>query len=155
MGAKSKPRNFHMQPNWVLYIEGVERVRFATVSVPDETVTDNVIRQSAETHPNRAPGEYQPVDVEVEGPSFTDPTVKDLWNRTIDVINGGGEIGEDLYFNADLIQLDRDKTTEMTKYRLHRCYVGGRKFGSFSTDDGPRMIGFILRPRYVEEIPVT
>jgi len=156
MGAHSEPRNFHMQPKWVLEIDGIERVRFSRVTLPDETVTDNVIRQSAETHPNRAPGEYQPVDVEVEGPSYTDPTVRDLWNKTINMIEGGGEIGEDLYFDADLIQLDRDNTTQLVKYRLHRCYCGGRKFGDFDAEaDGARKIGFILRPRKIEEKPVT
>lgn len=156
MGKFSEPRNFHKADNWVLRQDGIDRVRFSNVTMPDETVDDVVVRQSAETYPNRIPGMYQPGDVEVEGPSFTDPTVKDLWNKTINVIQGGGEIGEDLYFNCDLVQLDRDKATEMTKYRLHRCYCGGRKFGSFDAEGGGvRKVGFILRPRYIEEIPVT
>jgi hypothetical protein len=156
VGAHSEPRNFHKSTKWVLRIDGVDRVRFASVTVPDETVTDVVVRQSAETHPNRVPGEYQPVDVEVVAPSFTDRTVMDMWNKTINVVQGGGEIGEDLYFDGDLVQLDRDNTTEMTKYRLHRCYCGGRKFGTFdASTDEVRQIGFILRPRSIEEMPVT
>lgn len=156
MGANSEPKNFHKQSKWVLRITGVDRVRFSNVTVPDETVTDIVVRQSAETYPQRIAGDYQPVDVEVEGPSFTDRTVMDLWNKTIDVVQGGGEIGDELYFDGDLVQLDRDNTTEMTKYRLHRCYCGGRKFGSFDAEgDGARKVGFILRPRKIEEIPVT
>ncbi|MCP4568959.1 MAG: hypothetical protein GY841_15395 [FCB group bacterium] len=151
------PKNFMMQPKWVLYIDGMERIRFSRVTVPDETVSDNVIRQGAQTHPDRAPGEYQPVDVEVEGPAyFSDPTFRTMWNRTIDVINGGGAIGEDLYFDCDLVQLDRDNETEMEKYRLHRCYCGGRKFGDFDAEaDGARKKGLILRPKKIEEKPVA
>jgi hypothetical protein len=150
------PRNFYMQPKWVLYIDGIERVRFSKVTIPDETVTDNVIRQSAQTHPDRAPGEYQPVDVDVEGPAyFSDPTFRTLWNKTIDVVNGGGQIGENLYFDCDLVQLDRDNETELEKYRLHRCYCGGRKFGDFDAEsDGARKKGAMLRPKKVEEIAI-
>jgi len=151
-----QPKNFFMQPKWVLYIDNIERVRFSKVTMPDETVSDNVIRQSAQTYPDRAPGEYQPGDVEVEGPAFKDPTVRTLWNRTIDVVNGGGAIGEELYFDADLVQLDRDNETELEKYRLHRCYCGGRGFGDFDAGaDGARKKKFILRPKKIEEIAIS
>lgn len=152
-----QPKNFYMQPKWVLQIDGIERVRFSRVTIPDETVTDNVIRQSAQTFPDRAPGEYQPVDVEVEGPAFfKDPTFRTLWNKTLDVINGGGSIGEELYFDCDLIQLDRDNETQLEKYRLHRCYCGGRKFGDFDAEsDGARKKGAILRPKWIEELEVA
>jgi len=151
------PRNFFMQPKWVLRIDGIDRVRFSRVTIPDETVTDNVVRQSAQTYPDRVPGEYQPGDVEVEGPGyFQDPSFRKLWRKTIDVINGGGAIGEDLYFDCDLVQMDRDNETELEKYRLHRCYCGGRKFGDFDAEsDGARKKGMILRPKRIEEIPTA
>ncbi len=152
-----QPRNFMLQPKWVLYIDGIERIRFSRVTIPDENVSDNVIRQGAQTHPDRVPGEYQPVDVEVEGPAYVaDPTFRLLWNKTIDAINGGGEIGEALYFDADLVQLDRNNFTELEKVRLHHCYCAGRKFGDFDAEaDGARKQGLLLRPKKIEVIPVA
>jgi hypothetical protein len=153
MGA---PRNFDLTANWVLEMDGIERSRFSKVTIPEEAVTDIVIKQSAETFPNRMPGEYTPVDVAVEGPTWSDDTVQKLWERTINIINGGGPVGEDLYFDADLIQLDRDKVTPKKKFRLHHCYCGGRGYGDFDAEtDAPRKESFILRPKRIEPIQLT
>jgi len=149
-----KPRNFHMQQNFLLLIGGVERARFSSVDGLDQQVPDVVIRQGAETFPNRQPGEYQPVDVTVEGPAFTDTSIEDMFYKTIDLINGGGAIGEDLYFTATLQQVDRDKSTVLKKWKLERCYCGGYNAGTFDAEgDAVRKESFILRPRRV--IPQT
>lgn len=149
------PRNFFLQANWKLEIDGIERARFGKVTGLGETVTDVVIRQSAQTWPDRAPGLYQPVEITVEAPAYLDPSIRDLWTKTIDIINGGGNIGEELYFSADLVQLDRDKSTELERYRLHRCYCGGRTYGDrdAEADDFVRD-GFMLRPKRIEQIAV-
>ena len=154
--VEAKPRNFHMESKWLLRIDGIERVRFSRVSIPDEMVTDIISKKSGELYPNRAPGEYQPIDIEVIAASFADTTVNDLWNRTIEIIKRGDKISDDLYFDAVLVQLDRDGKTETTQYILHKCYVGGRKFGDFDAEsDGARKVGFVLRPNHIEEIPIT
>jgi phage tail-like protein len=149
-----KPRNFHLTENFILEVDGIERVRFSSVTGLDQQFNDVVIRQGAETTPNRQPGEYQPVDITVEGPAYTDTAFEDLFNKTVDIVNGGGSVGEDLYFDADLKQMDRDKSTVLKKWRLERCYCASYNPGDFDAEaEAPRKESMILRPKKV--VPIT
>jgi hypothetical protein len=153
-----QPRKFAMEANWLLRVDGIDRVRFSQVTIPDETYTDTVIRQSAENFPNRAPGNYQPVDVEVMAPDYLDTSFETLWTRTAAVVASGGPaaVGEELYFDADLVMVDRDMVTELRVERLHHCYCGGIKHGNRDADsDAAIVTGVILRPQWIEPIPVT
>jgi hypothetical protein len=147
-----------MEADWLLEIDGIGRVRFSQVTIPDELYTDTVIRQSAENFPNRAPGNYQPVDVEVMGPDYLDTSFEEMWTKTAAVVASAGPaaVGEELYFDADLVMLARDKVTELRRERLHHTYCGGLKHGNRDADsDAPIVNGVILRPQWIEPITST
>lgn len=144
------PKNFHLVRNWILEIDGIERVRFGSVDIPEEIAEDIVIHESAELYPQRIPADPPQVDVRVEAPAFSDETVKYLWEKTVNQLEGGQVLLESMYFTATLYQLDRDKKTKLKKWELKETYCAGRITGKFSsTDNEARMEGFVLRPREI------
>jgi len=145
------PKNFHMTKNWILEIDGIERVRFTSCDIPEEIMDDVVVPESATLYNQRVPGDPPQVDVRVEGPSFVDDIVKELWDRTIDFVNGGQTLIDEMYFTGTLFQLDRDKKTKLKKWDFDEMYCGGRIHGKFdATGNEVRMEGFILRPRSID-----
>ena len=142
------PKKVHLTHNWILELDGIERVRFETCDIPDEIMDDIVVHESATMYPQRLPADPPQVDVRVEGPAFTDTSVEELWDRTGNYVGGGHEPLEGMYFSGTLYQLDVDKKTKIKRWDFFEMYCGGRVHGTFSAaEKAVRKEGFILRPR--------
>jgi len=149
------PRTWWKKFKFVVEIDGVARAAFNKCSAIEPEVADVAYSEGGDIRPYHSPGNMTQPEVTMERGATDDFDLYNLWKNTIDVATGEGLNEPDLYFECEIVQLDRNGD-EVERYHLYDCYV--RKFSSGDWDnaaDEVRLEVVTIQPRYAERIPTA
>ena len=138
MAIVGELRKIHRSFLFLVEIDGIGSAKFQQAGAPEAEAEEIIYREGGDAVGIKVPGLINVSDV-VLVRGVADDDLYDWWTQVYDFVAEGGVQDSELLRNAELVQLDRDRT-ELHRWALFATWPKKFKGGEWNNDNSETVV---------------